>query len=668
MASNYKHLRCPGCDGTLKYIKEKKVWECIYCGNEIRREEEYDGLYTIKNVVKQVLADLAYNRMDSAMKNLVECQKISSDYVGTLIAEICLKVFTLITPGACQQSEIKGIFGQVKRLYTKLESLGDNGISAEEEALYESFDENNDAFGVLVLVYDTLQAHDHLEFVLNLFDASTVYSKSLNANLLNYALKNGKTEIVDKIFANSDNINCRDALFILLNSYEDSEVKRQRVVPIMEKSEFRSEDYKQIESYINNTDDSVETKVLVYKCAVSYRITPPMQSVVEHILNDSLISKTQISEVYEAFCSTKPKDAELYELITDIYTKHSGKTACMEMQELVNNGIFIRMSDKVVRRMVTRKELSVEDRIVLLEKAEQCKLNAKDNDLILGEILLKNEEDFENRIALVRKMTGYVDTISTNILTEYIVNSTLDGDKKTEMLDELFKLKLNMSFFRDVLNSYLKKSHDSDETQKAVAQLLSNHGIGVDSNMLLDIACAANANDYIEKAAFIQKSIRNGTRINAECLSQYLEKVTPGNYHSELISLMTTPASRVTDRALANYVLYSDDSMEVKLQNAVVFAEKNGKTFGESECEVRHLGSAIKCNLFQGYVLIADDSAAAVEAMVSAMKTAKARLNPSIYVNGQSQKFKKYITENKSKLSQMTLTLCEENNVFSFFF
>lgn len=157
MASTYKHLRCPGCDGTLKYIKEKKVWECIYCGNEIRREEEYDGLYTIKNVAKQVLVDLAYNRMDSATKNLVECQKISSDYVGTLIAEICLKVFSLIIPGACQQSEMKGILGQVKRLYDKLCEVSNGGISAEEEALYESFDDNSDAFGVLVLVFDTLQ-------------------------------------------------------------------------------------------------------------------------------------------------------------------------------------------------------------------------------------------------------------------------------------------------------------------------------------------------------------------------------------------------------------------------------------------------------------------------------------------------------------------------------
>lgn len=668
MASNYKHLRCPGCDGTLKYVREKKVWECIYCGNEIRREEEYDGLYTIKNVVKQVLTDLAYDRLDSAIKNFVECQKISSDYVGTLIAEICLKVFTLITPGACQQSEVRGIFGQVKRLYGKLEAVSGAGISAEEEALYEAFDGNSDAFGVLVLVYDTLQAHAHLDFVLNFFDASTVYSKSLNANLLNYALKNGKSEIADKIFANADNINCRDALFILLESYEDSETKRQRLVPIMNRGEFRSEDYKSVENYINNTADGVETKVLVYKNAVSYNIAPPMQSAVEHILKDSRITDSQISEVYEAFCSTKPKDAELYELIADIYTNHSGKTANREMQELLNNDIFIRMSDKIVRAMINRKELTVDERIELLEKAEKCKLDVKDNDAILAEILLRNREEFEIRVKLVRKMTEYVDTVSTNVLTDYIVNSTIDGDHKPDMLEELFKLNLNMSFFRDVLNQYIRISEDSGETKKAVSQLLSNQGIGVDSNMLLDMACAANADDYLEKAGFIQQCIQNGTRVNADCLSQYLERVKPGEYHSELISLMTIPASRVTDKALANYVLYADEDMEVKLQNAIVFAQKNGKIFGESECEVNHLNATVKCNLFQGYVLTAGDFAAAAEAMTRAMKNANARLNPVIYVNGRSLKFKKYITENRARLSPLTLALCEENNVFSFFF
>lgn len=668
MAASYKHLRCPGCDGTLKYVKEKKIWECIYCGNEIRREEEYDGLYTIKNVVKQVLVDLAYGRMDTATKNLVECQKISSDYVGTLIAEICLKVFTLITPAACQQSEVKGIFGQVKRLYMKLESLGNGGISAEEEALYEAFDDNNDAFGVLVLVYDTLQAQGHLQFVLDLFDVSYVYSKSLNANLLNYALKNGKSEIADKIFANSDNINCHDAFFVCLSSYEDSEQKRQRLLPIIEKADFSQDDYKLIDTYLTTTKDGLETKIMVYEKSVSNGIAPPMQCVVENILNEPHISDEQISTVYKAFCATKPKDAELYDLITDIYIKHKGENACKEMQELVNNDIFIRMSDKFVRGMVVRKDLTVDDRIKLLEYAEQCKLNPKDNDSIITEILLRVNENFDNRIALVRKVIEYIDTISTNSLTDYIVYSTVDGDKKPEMLERLFKLNLNMSFFRDVLSNYIKYSEDSPETKSAVSQLLSNRGIGVDSNMLLEMACEANATNYMEKADFIQKSINNGTRVNAESLSQYLERVPVSNYHSELISLLTTPISRITDKALANYVLYSEDPMEIKLQNAVVFAEKNGKSFGTSECEAKHLNSTIKCNLFQGYVLVSDDSSVTIQSIIGAMKQAKAKLNAPIIVDGKSQKFKKYISDNKSRLSQMTLTLCEENGVFSFFF
>ena len=668
MATSYKHLRCPGCDGTLKYIKEKKVWECIYCGNEIRREEEYDGLYTIKNVVKQVLVDLAYNRMETAAKNLVECQKISSDYVGTLIAEICLKVFTLITPGACQQSEVKGIFGQVKRLYMKLETMADDGISAEEEALYEVFDENNDAFGVLVLVYDTLQAQVHLQFVLDLFDASYVYSKSLNANLLNYALKNGNPEMADKIFANSDNINCREAFWICLDSYEDSDQKRRRLIPIMAKAEFRQDDDKMIETYLTNTIDSVETKILIYEKSVSYNIAPPMQCVVEHILNEPDISDVQVSDVYKAFCATKPKDAELYDLITDIYIKHKGKNACKEMQELINNDIFIKMSDKIVKGMVVRKDLTLEERITLLKYAEQCKLDHRDNDAIITEILLRVDESFANRITLVKALKEYIDTISTNTLTEYIVNSTVDGDKKTEMLEELFKLNLNMSFFHDVLNNYIKHSKDSLETQNSVTQFLSNKGIGVDSNMLLDIACEADEVNYMEKADFIQKAINNGTRINADSLSLYLERVSVEKYHSELISLLTTPGSIITDKALANYVLFSEDPMEIKLQNAIIFAEKNGKTFGESECEVKHLNSTIKCNLFQGYVLETDDSGVTVQSIVAAMKQAKAKLNATIWVNGKSQKFKKYIIDNKSQLSQMTITLCEENNVFSFFF
>lgn len=70
---------------------------------------------------------------------------------------------------------------------------------------------------------------------------------------------------------NSDNINCREAFIICLNSYEDSSQKQQCLVPIMEKADFKAEDYKQIELYLVNTQDSLVTKIMVYRKAVVTR-------------------------------------------------------------------------------------------------------------------------------------------------------------------------------------------------------------------------------------------------------------------------------------------------------------------------------------------------------------------------------------------------------------
>ena len=64
MAVNFVARKCTQCAGKLQYIKEKKLWRCMYCGAEIEREEQYDGLFTIKNVVRQSLLDTSYRRLD----------------------------------------------------------------------------------------------------------------------------------------------------------------------------------------------------------------------------------------------------------------------------------------------------------------------------------------------------------------------------------------------------------------------------------------------------------------------------------------------------------------------------------------------------------------------------------------------------------------------------
>lgn len=666
MASQYKNLRCPGCDGTLEYNKEKRVWVCIYCGNEIRREEEYDGLYTIKNVVKQVLVDLAYLRLDSALKNLVECQKISSDYVGTIIAEISYKVYTLITPGACQQGEIKGIYGQLKRLYQRLQDI-DAEISTEEEGLYEAFDGNNDAFGVLLLVFDTLAASSHVSFVTQFLDASAVYSRDLNSKLLNYGFKNNDLELINKVFSNADNINCREALFLMFSSYADGEEKRAFSNKLFAGAYFRSDDHKYIKEYLVNTNDSVETKVIVYCNAVEYGVGPSIDVVMDHILTNE-VTADQVERVVMAFTQTHPKDAELYAYLDQIFAKHAGMQAKAEINILMDSGLFIKPSEKSVRIMVNRSDWNINDRTELLDKVDEFKLDAKAKDAVFAEILLRNAESTDNRLAMVQVMMKHIETVSTNTFSEYILCNNKDGERKPEVLDTLFQLNLNMSFFRELLNKYLQSYVDAPDVKKCITEMLGAKGLHVDSTILVDMACSSTNDNYMQAVAFIQNAINNGTRIGNNDASIYLERVIPDNYKSELIALLHTPNSQISDTALACYVLKANDALHPKAQNSLVFAEQNGKSFGTTTTEVVCFNLRVQCNLFQAYVLTTQDSMDTVSMITTAMKNAGAKLNPNVSVNGQSIKFKKLVTDNKSQLSSVTANLCEENKVFSLFF
>jgi len=210
MAVSFVARKCTQCAGKLQYIKEKKIWKCLYCGAEIEKQEQYDGLFTIKNVVRQSLLDTAYRRLDSAFKNLIECEKIDSRYVGTVIAKLAYDVTRVITPGACDQKDVKSIFAQLRKTYEQLKSTGAT-ISDDEEALYE-FLEEPDIFATLILVYDSLNDIARRDFVAQMLDAKEVYSKYANNNLLSFAIKNEKIDLADQVISNSDNIDVRAAL------------------------------------------------------------------------------------------------------------------------------------------------------------------------------------------------------------------------------------------------------------------------------------------------------------------------------------------------------------------------------------------------------------------------------------------------------------------------
>lgn len=202
MGVNFVARKCTQCAGRLQYVKGKKLWKCMYCGAEIERQEQYDGLFTIKNVVRQSLLDTAFRRLDSAARNLVECEKIDSRYVGTLIAKIAHEMISVITPGACSERDVRNLFSQLKKNYELLQGISKT-VTDEEEALYE-FLEEADIFATLVLVYDSLNDTARRDYVLQMLDAKQIYSKDANENLLTYALKNSNFELADDVLRNTN--------------------------------------------------------------------------------------------------------------------------------------------------------------------------------------------------------------------------------------------------------------------------------------------------------------------------------------------------------------------------------------------------------------------------------------------------------------------------------
>lgn len=301
MTVSFVARKCTQCAGKLQYIKEKKIWKCLYCGAEIERQEQYDGLFTIKNVVRQSLLDTAYRRLDSASKNLIECEKIDSRYVGTIIAKLAYDMIRVITPGACDPRDAKSIFTQLKKTYEQLKSTG-SSVSDDEEALYE-FLEESDIFATLILVYDSLNDVTRRDFISQMLDAKDVYSKPANNNLLSYAIKTGKIDLADQVIGNSDNIDPKMALSEVLARYPDGDTKGDRIATLLATGGIKYEDRKLIENYLADTKDSVKTKSKASIAALNHGLSINSDLLMDQIIR--LADPEVVKDTLSAFCKTR---------------------------------------------------------------------------------------------------------------------------------------------------------------------------------------------------------------------------------------------------------------------------------------------------------------------------------------------------------------------------
>lgn len=663
MAVNYVARKCTQCAGKLVYIKEKKIWKCLYCGAEIEREEQYDGLFTIKNVVRQVLLDVSYLRLESAAKNVVECEKIDSRYVGTLIAKIACQMITAITPGACEANDVHNLFAQLQRDYKALCDM-DKGVTDEEQALYEFFD-SADIYATLLLIFDSLGDTTRKDYISPLLQAGEVYSKETNKNLLRYSIKSSSIAMTDVIIANTGNIDEKFAVCEILTRYQDSENKMDNLKKLFAAGALKSEDSKIIDEYLKNSEDSLSSKRRVLEMSLAAGIRTELKTVLDTVVKraDSIAVKETLLQV----CNTHLNDEEIYQIVDFALTSADRDSALAALACLEETDQFVALSAKHLIPFLSRG-IDAEFKTVLLQKTLAFNIDEKSREAILENYLCFNEDPVSVRFKVIPILIDAVKNIATNTVETYTVQAARDGEHKPEIVQWLFDSGLNLSFFNDLLSKYLLHSADEKTVKDKVFSLLVTKGLQLDSKSLMSYI-RAGADDTQPVIQTVKELMRHGSPLPTNAASIYLEQIRPEQYSPELFQLIFNPSGEIGEAALKNYSLFCLDHDGVKAQNVKALAERCHGSLPDIRCDISHLGKTITCNLLQAYMLVSADSGADAQVIVKYLLGAKIKINAEMDVSGEgSMKFKKYAVAHRGDFSALTNLLCEENRVYSMLF
>lgn len=658
--TNYSK-KCTSCGGNKwEYLKDLKMWQCRYCGSQVERQEQYDGLYTIKNVVRQVILDSAYRRMDQADRNLSECLKINARYPGTLIAGICFRLIAAVSPESCPGHDPRSMLGQLKRDYQVLTEEG-RDMSDDETAVYEFLD-SSDAWAVLAMVFDTLGDAQRRDYLLTLTEPTQVFSKETNKSLLRFALKNDRIELAEKVLSNHDNVDIRDAFRTVLESCPDGAQKGDMAAGLLQSGALKAGDEEILEDYLSG-NDCVETKAAITLAGCRAGLSLQLELLLREVMGNAELPVLQ--EMLTVLFGRRLYDGEIEQLLSFAAAQKAADRCLAVLEAMSNSGQFIALNPRQAQEFVNNTGFAPAERMAILGQLKNYSVAERTWENVAGEYLCQAREAADVRKVMLDGLCDGLNSIPARDFERYVMESQLDGEEKMSRIKVLLELPgMNTGFFRELPGKYLQSSRDPENIKAAVLHQLLESGLVIDGTVLVNYVCGANDTPD-EKVELVQLAVRNGTTIRADALSIYLEKCA-SQFAPELFALLYSDSSKVTAKALENYVLRCKDNPSVKAKNAYALASHTGMRLGSGMCRIRHLGNSISCSLAQAYILTTTDDIGAASLMVQAMAQSGVKLGAEIEVGGRGKRFNKYVAENRERLSKVTEQLCESNKLFSF--
>ncbi len=656
------------CGGMLEYHLNKKIWICKYCGTVVEREATFDkvhvdGIEGVSDVVRQTFMDIAYQKMDSASKNLEDCERKGHKHIGTLLANLSYNLSNISC--AKTQDEARGSLDKVKIFGARLRQ--DFPIIAEDEInLYEAFgDDAGDIFANLLVVFDTLGDAGRIDFISSKLQPEKVFSPHANKMLLKVAIRRNEYDVVDKIISNIGHIDRKASLQEIMEHYPCNDKKIQLIKVLFNAETATYLTKKFFENYFVTVCDSVEVKAEVVKLLNTTDIHVNAETIVKNT-QDQLNGYDDARRLFDSIYDIKISDQETEALLVFcLMVNKSYEIQNAFFDILIAKNVFVALNAKTVISFFDSSHFAGKEKTEILKKILGFNLDSKALDAIYNYYLNNNSDDVETRKNIINVLLVTGAPISTGTVKNYVIKTQTDGEGKLDVIEKIFATGINKIYVGDLLSDYMLYSVDSEALRNRITDYLIKQGFKVDSGVLSRYVISSN-DDIKPKIENIRQLVQNGTQIKTDTLDSYILSLKqPDEFSEEMFNLLTLHNYLISSVAYVKFLLFCKDIDKVRHNEKLIHAV-NSDISGRN-ANISHNGNSISCNAFQAYVLNVLDSVDIAEAIVNQFNALRVKLNTDIISNGATVKFKKYVGENKASLSSLTLQLCEENKMFSLF-
>ena len=667
MAISFVARKC-ACGGKLEFDSHKKIWICKYCGTVVEREATFDkikvdGIEGISDVVRQTLMDIANKKMESAGRNLEDCERKNHKHIGTLIANLSFNLESISF--AKSQEEARVSLDKVK-IYAKRLNDEFPVIAEDEINLYEAFGESvSDIYANLLVVFDTLNDKSRVEYISSKLRANEVFSEHANKNLLRIVMKQGKYEIAEEIVNNINHIDKKITLQDILDQYPDNGKKGVLVDKLFDANIANELTKKYFENYFLSSQDSILLKNSLIRRLAETEVRCNAESIVKAVY-PQMLDYASAKDTFLAIYDAKINDQETESLfVFCLMVNKSYEVLVAFLDALIEKEVFVSLNSRSVISFLDSSTLALKDRVNVLNKMLQFDIDEKALDAMYHYYLNNNGDALDTRMEIISVLLKDGCTISTGTVKHYVIKTNLDKENKIVITKKIFETGFNKTYVGDLLSDYLLYSNDDEPVKETLTEYLIETGFKVGSNVLTRYI--SDSEDEISvKINKIKKLIQNGTQVKADCLENYILSLKDvEDFSVELFDLLTDYSFTFGLQAYSKYLLSCKDIDKVRHNNMILnVLNCDLKT---QSTAVTHNGKNIVCNLLQGYILCVNENHDNAKAIINDLIGRRVKLNTEISVNGVKTKFKKYVAGVKAELAPLTLQLCEENKMFSLF-